>query len=133
SRMHVEDGVDNAADDARHPERTERRGVGNRAAVVGSDVEEPLRFGHVAVPTGNPALLSDPAQLPFLGRASLDGPERRGSKKSFCPRSAAGRELRYVFSVSAGNPGKGDSVLTTAHSWLERASLSVLAGPIGGG
>src|SRR5215831_477572 len=52
------------------------------------------------------------------------GPDRRGSKKSFCPRSAAAGESRYLLVVSTGRAGSGDSVLMSAHSCGEKPSLA---------
>src|SRR5258708_29279187 len=50
------------------------------------------------------------------------GPERRGSKKSFCPRRAAAGESRYILVVSTGSAGNGERVLMIAHSWREKPS-----------
>src|SRR5215470_16672275 len=52
------------------------------------------------------------------------GPERRGSKKSFCPSSAASAESRYLLLVSLGSSGSGESVAITARSAGEKMSLS---------
>src|SRR5690349_21358008 len=55
------------------------------------------------------------------------GPERRGSKKSFCPRRAAAAESRYLLVVSTGRAGNGERVLMIAHSCCENPfSLSLL-------
>src|SRR6516162_6382988 len=50
------------------------------------------------------------------------GPESRGSKNNFCPRSAAAGESRYLLVVSTGRSGSGDSVFMMAHSWGENPS-----------
>src|SRR5258708_35015541 len=50
------------------------------------------------------------------------GPERGGSKKSFCPKRAGAGESRYLLVVSTGKPGNGESVLTIAHSRREKLS-----------
>src|SRR5262245_29913057 len=58
------------------------------------------------------------------------GPDRRGSKNSFCPRSAAARESRYLLVVSTGRSGSGDNVLMTAHSCGEKPSVDgLVTGP----
>src|SRR5215472_10897807 len=48
------------------------------------------------------------------------GPESRGSKNSFWPNKAAAGESRYLFVVSTGKFGNGESVLMTAHSCGEK-------------
>src|SRR5580692_6207358 len=53
------------------------------------------------------------------------GPERRGSKKSSWPSSAAAGESRYSLVVSTGKSGNGESVLMTTHSCFEKLTLSV--------
>src|SRR6266700_2811996 len=50
----------------------------------------------------------------------------RGSKKSFCPSSAAAGESRYLFVVSIGRAGRGESALMIAHSSGEKSALSGL-------
>src|SRR5580765_3746783 len=61
---------------------------------------------------------------PSLGVPAWIGPESRGSKKSFCPRSAAAGESRYLFVASTGSAGSGESVLTMAHSEAEKIAES---------
>src|SRR4051812_30668446 len=47
---------------------------------------------------------------PSAGVPAWIGPESRGSKNSFWPRSAAAAESRYLLVVSTGGAGSGDSV-----------------------
>src|SRR4051794_1110094 len=47
-------------------------------------------------------------------------PEIRGSKKIFCPSKAAAAESRYLFVVSTGGAGKGESVCRTDNSSGEK-------------
>src|SRR5437764_2559815 len=57
---------------------------------------------------------------PSAGVPVWMGPERRGSKNSFCPRRAAASESRYLLVVSTGRSGNGERVLMVAHScWLK--------------
>src|SRR5215471_7492136 len=59
---------------------------------------------------------------PSAGVPVWIGPERRGSKKSFCPKRAAASESRYLFVVSTGRSGKGERVLIIAHCLGEKPS-----------
>src|SRR5262249_25168482 len=53
---------------------------------------------------------------PSAGVPVWIGPESRGSKKSFWPSRAAASESRYLFVVSTGSAGSGESVWMVAHS-----------------
>ena len=120
--MHVEDGVDDAADVARHPRRAERGGVGNRAAVVGANVEEPLRLRHVAVATRDLVFLADRAELSFLRRAGLNRTREPRLEEEFLSEQRRAGESRYLLVVSTGRAGSGESVLRSAQSWGEKPS-----------
>src|SRR5260370_30566639 len=50
-------------------------------------------------------------------------PERRGSKKSFCPRRSAAGESRYLLVLSTGRSGNGERVLMISHSSWENISV----------
>ena len=71
--MDIEDSVDNAAHVASHPQRSQRGRIGDGAMVVRANVEEPFRFRHMAIATGDFVLFADGAELPVRRRARLDG------------------------------------------------------------
>ena len=62
---------------------------------------------------------------PSCGVPVCMGPDRRGSKNNSCPSSAAAAESRYLFVVSIGRSGNGESVSITARSAGEKMSLSI--------
>src|SRR5436190_18281235 len=65
---------------------------------------------------------------PSCGVPAWIGPESRGSKKSFWPRSAAAGESRYLLVASTGSAGRGESVLTMAHSSAEKGCGTLVVG-----
>src|SRR5436305_247865 len=62
---------------------------------------------------------------PSCGVPVCIGPDRRGSKKNFCPNSAAAAESRYLFVGSIGKSGSGESVSIKVRSAGEKMSLSL--------
>jgi len=72
ARVNIENRVDDAADVSRHPRRAQCRGVGNGAAIVGPDIEQPLRFRHVTIAASDLACFADRAELAFGGCSCLD-------------------------------------------------------------
>src|SRR5260370_14816789 len=67
---------------------------------------------------------------PSCGVPVWIGPDRRGSKNSFCPSSAALSELRYLLVVSRGRSGRGESLCSTDQSLALNPSASAVSAAV---
>ena len=91
--MDIEDSVDNAAHVASHPQRSQRGRIGDGAMVVRANVEEPFRFGHMAIAAGDFVLFADSAELPVRRRARLDGAGKAGLEEELLPEQGRGGRI----------------------------------------